>query len=151
MSIPLDIFCLDVPFNILFDAMLSVGTGVGGCEWPIYAREVCTDVAFWQFSNNPPNSDSVADARTFLTILYYTCTGPFYGRIAVTGVLHFGPRKNIHVLCFVPLVLRCRMHMNICGESFRLFCILLLILVVMHCNLIIVRYVLYLHQGVQGY
>ena len=25
------------------------------------------------------------------------------------------PGKNIHLICFVPLVLICRMHMNICG------------------------------------
>ena len=47
-------------------------------------------------------------------------------------------RKNIHLLWFVPWVMRCRMHLNICGESFCLFYILLLRLVVMRCNSIIV-------------
>ena len=31
--------------------------------------------------------------------------------------------KNIHLLCFVPMVLRCRIHPNVCGESFWFFCI----------------------------
>ena len=53
-------------------------------------------VAFWQFSRNPPNLDSVADAMAFLMILHSTCTGLFYGGIAVIGVLllDFGPRKK---------------------------------------------------------
>ena len=33
-----------------------------------------------------PNSASVADAMAFLTIIHYTCTGLFYGVIAVIGV-----------------------------------------------------------------
>ena len=31
------------------DAVLSVATGVGGCEWPIYAKAVHMDVYFRQF------------------------------------------------------------------------------------------------------
>ena len=42
---------------------------------------------------------------------------------------------NIHQLWFVTLVLKCRMHQNKYGESFRFLCILLLHLDVPHCNL----------------
>ena len=35
----------------------------------------------------------------------------------------------------MPLVLICRMHPSKCGESFRFFCILLLRLDVLRCNL----------------
>ena len=57
-----------------FVAVLSVATGVGGRECSIYARAVRMDVAFWKFSNNPPNSASMADAMAFIVILHYTCT-----------------------------------------------------------------------------
>ena len=59
------------------------------------------DVAFWQFSNNPPNPASVADAMTFLIMLHSTCTGTFYGGIYCIGVLDFGPRKK-----YSPALLR---------------------------------------------
>ena len=59
------------------------------------------EVTFWKFSNNPPNSDSVADVMTSLMILHSTCTGKFYGGIAVIGVLDFGPRKK-----YPPALLR---------------------------------------------
>ena len=36
-------------------------------------------VAFWKFSNNPPNYASSDDVMTFLMILHPTCTGPFPG------------------------------------------------------------------------
>ena len=52
------------------------------------------DVAFWQFSNNPPNSASVAYSMKFLTMLHYICTGPFYREIDFIGVLDFGPSKK---------------------------------------------------------
>ena len=121
-----DIFYFSVPLTILFVDVLSVSTGVGGCWWPIYDRAIITDVAFWKFSNNPPNYASVADAIKFLIVLHFTCTGPFSGSIDCIGVFDFGPRKNILQLCFVPLVLKCRMNPNKYGESFRFFCILLL-------------------------
>ena len=89
------------------------------------------DVSVWQFSNCPPNSDSVADAMTFLIMLHSTCTGPFSGGIACIRVFDFVPRKQTHLLCFVTLVMICRMHPNICGESFHFFCILLLCLYVL--------------------
>ena len=83
-----------VPFTILFTAVLSFAAGVGSFWWLIYARSVLMDVAFWQFSNNPLNSDSVAEAMIFLIILRSTCTGPFFGVIYCIGVLDFGPRKK---------------------------------------------------------
>ena len=52
------------------------------------------DVYFCHLSNNPPNSNSVADAITFLIMLHSTCTGKFYGGIYCIGVLDFGPRKK---------------------------------------------------------
>ena len=87
---------LSVPFKTLFSVVLSVATGVGDCRWLISSREICMDVDPWMFSNNPPNSASVADVMTFLMILNSTCTGPFYGGISVIGVLllYFGPRKQ---------------------------------------------------------
>ena len=96
MSIDLYIFCLVVTFKILFVAVLSVATDVCGRGWPISARSVYMYVAFWQFSRNPPNLASVADAMAFLMILHSTCTGLFSGGIAVIGVLFldFGPREK---------------------------------------------------------
>ena len=100
---------------MLFAAVLSVANGVGGCWWPIYAGAVLMDVTFWQFLNNPPNYASVANAMKFLVILNSTRTGPFYRGITGISVLNFGARKNMHLLCFVPMVLIYRMHPNICG------------------------------------
>ena len=77
---------------MLFAALLSAATGVGGCWWPISVRAVIVDVAFWPFSNNPPNYASVSDAVQFIIIIQYTCTGPCSGGIACIGVLDFGPR-----------------------------------------------------------
>ena len=108
--------CFPVPLTMLFAAVLSVVKGVGGCGWPISDREILMDVAFWQFSNNPPNSASVADVMIFLIMLGCTCTGTFYRYIYCIGVLDVGPRKNIRLLCFVPPILICRMNPNICGE-----------------------------------
>ena len=51
-------------------------------------------VVLWQFSNNTPNSASVDKAMTFLIMLHYTCTGPFWGGIGFIDVLDFGPNKN---------------------------------------------------------
>ena len=94
---------------MLFAVVFSVSTGVGGCWWPIYVRAVLIDVAFRKFSNNPPNSDSVADATTFLIMLHSTCTGPFSGGISCIGVLDFGPRKisTGSALCLWLLYLGC--------------------------------------------
>ena len=64
---------------------------VGG---PFLLRDVLVAVAFWHFSNNPPNSASVADAMTFLIMLHSTCIGAFWGIIDCIGVLDFGPRKK---------------------------------------------------------
>ena len=99
MSIALDFFA--VVLKILFADVFSIAIVVGGCGWPIYARVVLMDVAFYQFSNNPPNSSSVADTMTFLIMLHSTCTGPFSGGIACIGVLGFGPRKK-----YPPALLR---------------------------------------------
>ena len=120
--------------SMMFDAVLYVATIFGGCGWPISARAVLMDVAFWQFSNNTPISDPMANVMTFIIILHYTCTGTFYGGIACISVLDFGPRKNTHLLCFMPLVLICSMHSHICGESVCFFCILLLHMDVSRCN-----------------
>ena len=92
MSISLDILCFAVPLIMLFSAVLSVVTGVGGCCWPISARAVLIDVAFWKFPNSPPNYSYVVNAITFLILLNYKCTGPFSGGIVWTGVFYFGPR-----------------------------------------------------------
>ena len=72
-----------VPLTMPFYAVLSIATGVGGCGWPISSRAVCMNVSFWKFSNNPPNYVSVADAMTFLIMLYSTCTGLFTGALLV--------------------------------------------------------------------
>ena len=79
---------------MLFAAVFSIATGVGGCWWTNSARAVLVDVAFWKFSNNPPNYASVDDAITLLVILYSTCTGPFWRVIDCIGVLDFCPRKK---------------------------------------------------------
>ena len=120
MYIDLDIFCFAVPFTTLFSSAWSVATGIGGCWWNIYAREVHMDVAFWQFSNNLPNSSSVVDAMTFLIRMNSACTGPFSGYIDSLGVLYMdlSPRENINLLCCMPLVLRFSMDQNRCVGSF---------------------------------
>ena len=128
-------FCFAVPLTIIFAALLSIATGVGGCWWPISARAILMDVSFWKFSNNIPNSDTVTEVVTFMIILHSTCTGPFSGGIACIGLFDFETSKNINLIFFVPLVLICRMHMNICGESFRFLFILLLRLDASRCNL----------------
>ena len=92
MSIDLDVF-FAVILKILFAAVLSAATGVGGCWWPISVRAIFVDVAFWPFSNNPPNYAFVSDAMQFIIIIQYTCTGPFYGGIDSITVLDFGPSK----------------------------------------------------------
>ena len=92
MSIALYIFYFSVPLTILFAAVLSVATGFSGCGWTISARSVLVDIAFWKFSNNPPNSASVADAMTFIIVLHSTFTVPFSKGIYFIGVLDFGPR-----------------------------------------------------------
>ena len=74
--------------------VLSAVTGVGGCECPIYARDVCMDVAFWQFSNNNPNSASLEDAMKIFIMLHSTCTGSFSGVISCIGLLDLVPRKK---------------------------------------------------------
>ena len=94
MSIPQDLFYFAVPLTILFAAVLSVATGVGGCYFPIFAKSVRMKVAFWKFSNRPPNYASVADAITFLVMLHSTCTGPLSVGISCIGVLDFVPRKK---------------------------------------------------------
>ena len=72
MSIDLDLFCFSVPSKMIFAAVLSVYTGVGGCGWPISDRLVPMDVSFWKLSINPPNYASMAVAMTFFIILHST-------------------------------------------------------------------------------
>ena len=87
-------YFFSVPLMILFVAIFYVVTGDGGCWWPISDRSILVDVAFWKFSNNPPNSASVGDAITFYIMLHSTCTGPFSGYVACIGVLDIFPRKK---------------------------------------------------------
>ena len=86
---------------MLVTSVLSVATGVGDYEWLIFANAVLMEFAFWQFSNNPPNSASMADAMTFLIMLHSTRNGPFSWRYACNGVFDFGPRKK-----YPPALLR---------------------------------------------
>ena len=79
---------------MLFASVLSVATDVGVFEWPISGRAVLTGAAFWQCSNKPPYSDSVADAMLSLIILHYKFTATFSMGIACIGVLDFGPSKK---------------------------------------------------------
>ena len=52
------------------------------------------DITFWQSSNIPPNSYSMADAMTFIIVLHSTCTGTFDGGIASICLVDFGTRKK---------------------------------------------------------
>ena len=144
MYIAQDIFWFAVPLPMLFAAVLSIVTSVGGCWRPIYARSVFIEVYFWQFSNNPPNSVSVADYIIFLMILHSTRTGRFSRGIDFIGELFLDleTRKNINLLCCVPLVMRCGIHLNIYVGSYRFFYILSLFLNVIQCNSITVWFVL---------
>ena len=87
--IAIDFFCFAVLLTILFAVILSVATGVGDCWWTISAISILVEVDFCQFSNNPPNSTSVADDIKFLMMLISTCTGPFSGGISFIIVLDF--------------------------------------------------------------
>ena len=79
---------------MLFDAVLYIVTSAVYIFRPISSWAVLVDVAFCQFSNNPPNFASVDDAITFLNMLHSTCTGPSSGIFACIGVLDFVPRKK---------------------------------------------------------
>ena len=87
-------FCFVVSFKMRFFTVFSVATGVGGCWWPISARAIIMDVAFWKFSNDPPSYDSVADAVTFFIMLHSTCTGSFWGGVDYNGGLGFVHNKK---------------------------------------------------------
>ena len=93
MSTTLDIFCFDIPFTVLFSAVLSFDTDVCNCERTISDRALCMDVYFWKFSNNPPNSDSVIDAVVFIMILHSTYTGPFSGKFLLLVCWIFSGEK----------------------------------------------------------
>ena len=41
-----DFFCFAVTLKVLFATVLSVATGVGGCGFPISARDILMDFAF---------------------------------------------------------------------------------------------------------
>ena len=113
MSIVMYIFFFVVIFTVLFADVLYISAGVGGFEWPIFDRSFHMDVTFWKFSNNPLNSASLYDSMKFLMILHSICSGPVSEGISFIDVFNFVRGKNIHLLCSVPLVLRCRMYLNI--------------------------------------
>ena len=120
---------------MLFAAVLSVSTGVVGCWWPISDKAVLMEVYFWQFSNKPTSSASVADAITLLMMPHSTFTGPFSGGIFWICVLDFGSKKKY------PLDLICASGSDMYDASeytwriIQLFCILLCCLDVLRCNL----------------
>ena len=87
-------FCFALLLTMMLAAILSVAASAGGCWWPISARAVLMDVAFWKFPNKPPNYAYMSDVITFLIMLHSTCTGPFYGGINFINVLDSGPRKK---------------------------------------------------------
>ena len=129
-------FCFVVPFTVSFEYVLYFSTGIGGCGWTISARAVGTDVTFWRFFKNANNYASVSDVITFLVILYSKCNGPFSWVVYAIGVLFldFGPRKNNHLLCCMPLVMRCKVHLNIYVGLSCFSDILSLGMDVTHCN-----------------
>ena len=49
MSIALNIFCFAVPLMMLFASIFTIVTGVGGCWWPNYSRDVIVDAIFGIF------------------------------------------------------------------------------------------------------
>ena len=59
----------------------------------------------------------------------------FMGALLVSVCCIFVLGKNIHLLCFMPLVLICRIHPNICGYLFQFFFIMFLCLDVSRYNL----------------
>ena len=134
MSIALYLFCFALPLTMLFVTAFFVTRNVGDCGWTIYARAVLIDFVFRKFSNNPPNSASMAEAMTFIVMLYYTCNGQFTRVIDCINGLNFVPGEKIHLLCFVPLILICRcIHIYIYVESLRFLYILLLCMDLSRC------------------
>ena len=99
---------------MMIATVLSLATSVGGCWWPISDGDVLVAVTVWKFSNHPPNSDSVADALHSSLCCIIHVLVLFMGTliVLVRWVLVLG--NNIYLLCFVPLVLICRMHLNTC-------------------------------------
>ena len=97
MSIARDIFCFSILLTMLFATVFYVATGVSGCWCTLSARAILMYVAFRQFSNNPPNSASMAHAITLLIMMHSSCIGLFYRSISCSGVLDFGPRKKYHL------------------------------------------------------
>ena len=84
MSIALDIFCFAVPYMMLFAAVFSAATGIGGCWWPIYDRSVLVTVDFLQLSNNTLNSAYMANSMTFLIMIHSICDGSFLEALIVS-------------------------------------------------------------------
>ena len=89
-----NLFCFDFLLKMMFSSVFSVATSVVGCWGPISDRAVIVAVAFWQFSNNPPNYASMADTITFLIMLHYKFTGTILWVIDFIGVLDFGLKKK---------------------------------------------------------
>ena len=92
---------------MIFTAVFSVDTCVGGCGRPIYAREIHMDVSFWKFSKNTPNYASVDKAMQFLMIMHSTCTCPFSDGVSVIGVLLLDVLVNsvIHRSCYICIAI----------------------------------------------
>ena len=93
MSIAIHFF--SAPFTMMFDSVLSIVTGVGGCEWDISDRVFRMGVAFWEFLNYPPPySSSMFDAITFIILFHSICPSTFYWDICFICMLDFGPREK---------------------------------------------------------
>ena len=69
MSIALEIICFIASLAVTTAVELSTWIGVGGCGWLISSNIVLIGAASWTLTNSEPNSDYVADAITFQSIL----------------------------------------------------------------------------------
>ena len=99
---------------------LSVTTGVGGCWWPIYSREILGVAPHCQLTNIAPSSASIALDSTFFIVVYSTWMFPMSGGGLWGGVgglnflvppallLYPGSDKKdllLYMWRFIPLVL----------------------------------------------
>ena len=82
---------------MIFDAVLYITLELVVVYGPFLLGKSLLMLTFWHFSNNLPNSASVAYVVTLIMIIHITSMGPFSGGISVIGVLFldFGMRKNL--------------------------------------------------------
>jgi hypothetical protein len=113
MSIAFDLFCLMVSFKIPKAVKLYMRSGVAGWIWPNSVCVTLSGAPLWSFWQHAPNSDSAADAATFLMTEAKFMIEPL--RVYSFGGL--SSQKTIHPGNCVHLKLKGMRHHCGCAES----------------------------------